>query len=96
MTVSDNVMTHVQPAMFTTGNYMVVKVWEAHNYVQIKPVAKAAEKDVPIIACIGASITEGAGAGNFYTESYPAQLQNALGGSYNVVNFGNKIGRAHV
>ncbi len=89
VTVSDNVMTHVQPAMFTTGNYMVVKVWEAHNYVQIKPVAKAAEKDVPIIACIGASITEGAGAGNFYTESYPAQLQNALGGSYNVVNFGN-------
>ena len=27
--------------------------------MQIKPVAKAAEKDVPIIACIGASITEG-------------------------------------
>lgn len=89
VTVSDNVLTHVQPAMFTTGNYMVVKVWEAHNYLQIKPVAKANEKDVPVIACIGASITEGAGAGNFYTESYPAQLQNALGGSYNVINFGN-------
>ena len=87
--VSDNTLTHTQPAMFKTGNYMVVKVWEAHNYIQIKPVAKADEKDLPIIACIGASITEGAGAGNFYTESYPAQLQNALQGNYNVVNFGN-------
>ena len=87
--VSDNILTHTQPAMFTTGNYMVVKVWEAHNFVQLKPVAKADEEDLPIIACIGASITEGAGAGNFYTESYPAQLQNALAGQYNVVNFGN-------
>ena len=87
--VSDDVLTHTQPAMFSTGSYMVVKVWEAHNYVQIKPVAKADEEDLPIIACIGASITEGAGAENFYTESYPAQLQNALGGLYNVVNFGN-------
>ena len=87
--VSDDVLTHTQPAMFSTGNYMVVKVWEAHNYVQLKPVAKADENDLPIIACIGASITEGAGAENFYTESYPAQLQNALGGLYNVVNFGN-------
>ena len=87
--VADNTLTHTQPAMFSTGNYMVVKVWEAHNFVQLKPVAKAEEGDLPIIACIGASITEGAGAGNFYTESYPAQLQNALNGQYNVVNFGN-------
>ena len=89
VSVADNVLTHTQPAMFTTGNYLVVKVWEAHNYVQLKPVAKADEEDLPIIACIGASITEGAGANNFYTESYPAQLQNALAGQYNVVNFGN-------
>ncbi|MBQ8303133.1 MAG: hypothetical protein IJX97_06310 [Clostridia bacterium] len=89
VSVSDNVLTHTQPAMFKTGTYAVVKVWEAHNYVQIKPVAKADEEDLPIIACIGASITEGAGAGNFYTESYPAQLQNALAGAYNVINFGN-------
>ncbi len=90
--VEGNVLTHTQPAMFSTGTYIAVKVWEAENYVQIKPVAKAEEEDVPVIAAIGASITEGAGAGNFYTESYPAQLQNALGGSYNVVNFG-KSGR---
>lgn len=89
VSVSDNVLTHTQPAMFSTGNYLVVKVWEAHNYVQLKPVAKADENDLPIIACIGASITEGAGANNFYLESYPAQLQNALNGQYNVVNFGN-------
>lgn len=89
ISVADNVLKHTRPAMFETGNYVCVKVWEAHNYVQIKPVAKADEADVPIIACVGASITEGAGAGNFYTESYPAQLQNALGGAYNVVNLGN-------
>ena len=89
VSVADNVFTHTQPAMFSTGNYMVVKVWEAHNFIQLKPVAKAEEEDLPIIACIGASITEGAGAENFYTESYPAQLQNALAGQYNVVNFGN-------
>lgn len=89
VSVDDNILTHTQPAMFTTGNYVVVKVWEAHNFVQLKPVAKAEEEDLPIIACIGASITEGAGATNFYLESYPAQLQNALEGNYNVVNFGN-------
>ncbi len=89
VSVADNTLTHTQPAMFTTGEYMVVKVWEAHNYVQIKPVANAEEEDLPIIACIGASITEGAGADNFYTESYPAQLQNALNGQYNVINYGN-------
>lgn len=89
ISVANNVLTHTQPAMFHTGNYMVVKVWEAHNFVQLKPVAKADEEDPPIIACIGASITEGASANNFYTESYPAQLQNALAGAYNVINFGN-------
>lgn len=92
ITVADNVMTHTQMSNFKTGTYMVAKCWEADNYFQIKPVAKADEKDVPIVAAIGASITEGAGAGNFYTESYPAQLQNALGGDYNVINFG-KSGR---
>ena len=89
VSVADNTLTHTQPAMFTMGNYMVVKVWEADNYVQLKPVARENEDGLPIIACIGASITEGAGADNFYRESYPAQLQNALGGLYNVINFGN-------
>lgn len=89
VSVEDNILTHTQPAMFTTGNYIVVKVWGALNYVQLKPVEADSEEDVPVIACIGASITEGAGAGNFYTESYPAQLQNALDGMYNVINFGN-------
>ncbi len=89
ISVAENVLVHTRPAMFETGGYAVVKVWEAHNYVQIKPVAKAEEADLPVVACIGASITEGAGAGNFYTESYPAQLQNSLDGTYNVINFGN-------
>jgi len=89
ISVSKNVLKHTQGAEFETGNYAVVKVWEAHNFLQIKPVSEAETKDVKIIACIGASITEGAGANNFYTESYPAQLQQRLGANYNVINFGN-------
>lgn len=89
ITVDGNLFIHAQPETFTTGNYMAVKVWEANNYVQIKPVGKAKNKDVPVVACIGDSITEGAGAEDFWTESYPSQLQNAVGGKYNVINFGN-------
>ena len=75
--------------MFKTGNYIVVKVWEAHNVLQLKPVAKKDVKDVPVVACIGASITQGAGLPDEYADSYPAQLQQKLGGGYNVLNFGN-------
>lgn len=89
ISVSKNVLKHTQGAGFVTGNYAVVKVWEAHNFLQIKPVSASETEDVKIIACIGASITEGAGANNFYTESYPAQLQQRLGANYNVINFGN-------
>lgn len=73
---------------FQVGKYIVVKVWSAQNYLQIKPVAKINEKDVPIIACVGDSITQGAGASNEYLTGYPAQLQKELGGQYNVVNLG--------
>ena len=40
------------------------------------------------IACVGDSITEGAGVGNPASESYPAQLQSFLGDGYFVKNFG--------
>lgn len=40
------------------------------------------------VACIGDSITYGAGAAK-EEESYPAQLQKLLGGKYQVVNFGD-------
>ena len=40
------------------------------------------------VACIGASITEGAGLENKKTQSYPAQLQTMLGDGYEVVNYG--------
>lgn len=44
---------------------------------------------VPIrIACIGDSITEGAGLSNPSTESYPAKLGRLLGTNYIVRNFG--------
>ena len=40
------------------------------------------------VACIGASITEGAGLDNKKTQSYSAQLQTMLGDGYEVVNYG--------
>lgn len=40
------------------------------------------------IACIGDSITEGYGSENDVTDSYPAQMQKALGYGYDVVNYG--------
>ncbi|WP_052266496.1 GDSL-type esterase/lipase family protein [Pedobacter kyungheensis] len=41
------------------------------------------------IACIGNSITYGLGLANREKNSYPAQLQNMLGSSYDVMNFGH-------
>ncbi|HEY0053827.1 MAG TPA: GDSL-type esterase/lipase family protein [Pedobacter sp.] len=40
------------------------------------------------VACIGNSITQGAGLASPQIESYPAQLQNLLGLDYEVLNFG--------
>lgn len=40
------------------------------------------------VACVGDSITEGAGLGNPAVESYPARLQRLLGTNYTVRNFG--------
>ena len=41
------------------------------------------------VACIGNSVTYGYGLKDPATESYPAQLQNMLGGKYEVKNFGH-------
>ncbi|MDE6676181.1 MAG: hypothetical protein K2K12_00520, partial [Clostridia bacterium] len=86
--VKDSVLTHTVPSGFTTGEYFVVKVWYANDYIQLKPVELDKIPDVPVIAAIGDSITEGAGATNFYADSYPVQLQTMLGKDYNVINFG--------
>lgn len=40
------------------------------------------------VACLGASITYGAGLPDREHTSYPAQLQHLLGGNYRVLNFG--------
>lgn len=40
------------------------------------------------VACLGDSITEGAGTNDPATESYPAQLGRLLGAGYDVRNFG--------
>jgi lysophospholipase L1-like esterase/pimeloyl-ACP methyl ester carboxylesterase len=40
------------------------------------------------IACVGNSITYGSGIENREQNSYPSQLQNLLGSSYEVLNFG--------
>lgn len=40
------------------------------------------------VACVGNSVTYGAGIKDRATNSYPAQLQNLLGSNYEVANFG--------
>ncbi len=40
------------------------------------------------VACVGDSITEGIGVADAAKDSYPAQLQNILGDTYEVGNFG--------
>ena len=40
------------------------------------------------VACVGDSVTYGVGIENKDEDSYPAQLQQLLGGNYNVANFG--------
>ena len=49
---------------------------------------KAAGREVIRVACIGNSITYGAGIANREQNSYPAQLQAYLGPDYEVRNFG--------
>ena len=41
------------------------------------------------VACIGNSVTYGAGIENREVNSYPAQLQRMLGNNYEVINFGH-------
>lgn len=49
----------------------------------------SAEKSTPIkVACVGDSITFGAGIKNREKDSYPAQLQAMLGSGFKVGNFG--------
>jgi lysophospholipase L1-like esterase len=52
----------------------------------ISPIDPAAYKAPVRVACIGDSITQGAGAAK--GKSYPAQLQELLGSSWEVGNFG--------
>ena len=50
--------------------------------------AVSAQKKQIRIACVGKSITYGAGVKDREKNSYPAQLQSLLGDGYNVTNFG--------
>lgn len=90
--VENDILFHYAPESFKTGGWFAVKVWDACDYVQLKPVELAVEADVPIVAVIGDSITEGSGVSNSYIDSYPSQMQKMLGKDYNVINFG-KSGR---
>ena len=45
--------------------------------------------EVKRVACVGDSITFGAGVKNRAENCYPAQLQKLLGSDYQVRNFGN-------
>jgi lysophospholipase L1-like esterase len=58
----------------------------AHATEPMTPVDPSAYKEPVRVACIGDSITQGVGAAK--GKSYPAQLQNLLGKSWVVGNFG--------
>ncbi len=51
-------------------------------------VKRIAAGETIIVACVGDSITEGAGSSSTSKYSYPAQLQKLLGGGFKVVNCG--------
>lgn len=66
---------------------------EAHQkYDQIQKRIRVTEKGTAVkrvrIACIGNSITQGAGLNFPQTEAYPALLQHLLGYDYEIMNFG--------
>ena len=88
VTVNGTTMSYIHPSGFTLGNWFAVKAPNADSYVQLKPVSLENVKDVPIVACVGDSITAGSGSTNGYTKSFPAQLQALVGGKYNVLNYG--------
>lgn len=52
----------------------------------LKPIDPSAYEEPVKVACVGDSITEGAGAGK--GNSYPTQLQRMLGDGWEVLNFG--------
>lgn len=58
----------------------------AHASEPMSPVDPSAYKEPVRVACIGDSITQGVGAAK--GKSYPAQLQNLLGKSWVIGNFG--------
>lgn len=52
------------------------------------PVPSKPERGKKIVACVGDSITFGAGVSNQKKDSYPAYLQKRLDESYQVINYG--------
>ncbi|HHV50395.1 MAG TPA: hypothetical protein GXX54_01655 [Clostridiales bacterium] len=89
VTVSNGDFIDTKPIQ--KGDYWLVKVWGISNTLQLKSVANKDKSDslVKKVACVGDSITAGAGASDYWTTNYPSQLQKLLGKGYNVMNFGN-------
>ncbi|MEP2775277.1 MAG: GDSL-type esterase/lipase family protein [Luteolibacter sp.] len=76
----------------TAAISLVVSLFFAHalNADALKPIDPADYKGEVKVACVGDSITQGAGAEK--GKSYPSQLQRMLGDGWKVFNFG-KSGR---
>lgn len=67
-----------------------VPAWSLVNAAGLPAAPFRTHKWRPIrVACIGDSITAGAGLANPATESYPARLQQRLGDGFQVENFGH-------
>lgn len=59
-----------------------------YTYKLMYPSAPKLKDNVLRVACIGDSITQGAGIKDAEHNSYPAQLQTLLGNQYQVINYG--------
>ena len=57
-------------------------------FTSCKSVEEEVEKEPIKIACVGNSITYGSGIANREKNAYPMQLQNLLGDTYKIENFG--------
>lgn len=73
----------MDPSSSTRGPYLL-----CISFICLLAVRSVAQEGPPRVACIGDSITEGAGLANPAVESYPARVQRLAGTNYIVNNYG--------
>lgn len=70
------------------GAVLLATVRAVKEYLWWNPAIPKRQADKTLIACVGDSITFGAGVKNPKRDSYPSYLQGVLGDAYQVINYG--------